>query len=388
MPLSRRCSSFSRQTSHELPVSSFGGRSIIAPHSVPLGYGSLVKMGHSPGTRMCRRALGISSVFLQGTRSSATLVVDKNRNWDRGQGLERCLKEYREKVRTLENLNHEVQHEIRLRLDKKMDSANYWTNLKKEWEDVYRQVIDGMLDNARLTLKTENIHANAEDIRQREQSNRKLLQDELDALHRVNDQANLARAELEQQLERLRAELQELQQIHQQDASALYSQVWGPQVEQHADLVHQGLDQFLKKIQEGWEELTQTNRELSQARECQQSYTGSSEEKQVEALKCQGRQFSGEIQSLEVELESIRTLKRGLENSLADACRWQNMELQNLGSVLTRLDAELNDVRAEIEQQRRHHYSLLKDQKGLEQEITEYQQILDLEDHTVQQEAL
>lgn len=64
------------------------------------------------------------------------------------------------------------------------------------------------------------------------------------------------------------------------------------------------------------------------------------------------------------------------------------MELQNLGSVLTRLDAELNDVRAEIEQQRRHHYSLLKDQKGLEQEITEYQQILDLEDHSVQQEAL
>lgn len=39
-------------------------------------------------------------------------------------------------------------------------------------------------------------------------------------------------------------------------------------MEQHADLVHQGLDQFLKKIQEGWEELTQTNRELSQAREC------------------------------------------------------------------------------------------------------------------------
>lgn len=59
----------------------------------------------------------------------------------------------------------------------------------------------------------------------REQSNRKLLQDELDALHRVNDQANLARAELEQQLERLRAELQELQQIHQQASERITREV-------------------------------------------------------------------------------------------------------------------------------------------------------------------
>jgi hypothetical protein len=37
--------------------------------------------------------------------------------------------------------------------------------------------------------------------------------------------------------------------------------------------------------------------------------------------------------------------KRGLENSLSDARHWHDIELQNLGSVVGKLEAELSSMR-------------------------------------------
>lgn len=72
--------------------------------------------------------------------------------------------------------------------------------------------------------------------------------------------------------------------------------------------------------------------------------------------------------------------KRGLENSLGDARHWHDMELQNLGSVVAKLEAELGDVRGEIEQQRRDYETLLSNKQRLEQEIGMYHGILDGEE--------
>lgn len=72
--------------------------------------------------------------------------------------------------------------------------------------------------------------------------------------------------------------------------------------------------------------------------------------------------------------------KRGLENSLGDACHWHDMELQNLGSVVAKLEAELGDVHGEIEQQRRDYETLLSNKQRLEQEIGMYHGILDGEE--------
>lgn len=72
--------------------------------------------------------------------------------------------------------------------------------------------------------------------------------------------------------------------------------------------------------------------------------------------------------------------KRGLENSLGDARHWHDMEVQNLGSVVAKLEAELADVHGEIEQQRRDYDALLSNKHRLEQEICLYHGILDGEE--------
>ncbi|MEQ2173608.1 Phakinin, partial [Goodea atripinnis] len=73
--------------------------------------------------------------------------------------------------------------------------------------------------------------------------------------------------------------------------------------------------------------------------------------------------------------------KRGLENSLGDARHWHDVELQNLGSVVAKLEAELNDVRSEIEQQRHDYDVLLSNRQRLEQDISLYHGILDGEEN-------
>lgn len=60
------------------------------------------------------------------------------------------------------------------------------------------------------------------------------------------------------------------------------------------------------------------------------------------------------------------------------------MEVQNLGSVVARLEAELTDVHGEIDQQRRDYDTLLSNKLRLEQEIGLYHGILDGEESRFQ----
>lgn len=73
--------------------------------------------------------------------------------------------------------------------------------------------------------------------------------------------------------------------------------------------------------------------------------------------------------------------KRGLDNSLNDAKHWHDIELQNLGSVIGKLEAELADVRGDIEHQLRDYEMLLNNKKRLEMEIGTYHGILDGEEN-------
>lgn len=89
-------------------------------------------------------------------------------------------------------------------------------------------------------------------------------------------------------------------------------------------------------------------------------------------------------QPLTAVLICVCLQKRGLENSLSDAKHWHDIELQNLGSVISKLEAELSDIRSEIEQQCRDYETLLGNKMRLELEIGTYHGILDGEESRYQ----
>ncbi|XP_075684711.1 phakinin [Rhinoderma darwinii] len=347
----------------------------------------------SLGTRVSRRALGISSVFMQGLRSSGP-PVPVTQSLERGraptfESLNGCLVEYIDKVRALEQVNRELEEHIRVYLDKKASTVSSWGSLRDNWENIYHQVGDSVLENARLMLQTENIQACAEDFKERyenEQPFRKAVEEEIRSLYKVIDDANLTKMDLESQIESMKEELGLLSKNHEEDVKMLYKQLAGSQLEEVDTPIGTGLDDILETIRIHWEKDIEKNRAESGALlQAKQSAAlpalQSQEEEVVESLREEFHDTACKIQSLQAETESLRTLKRGLENSLHDAKHWHDIELQNLGSVITKLEAELEEIRSETEQHQRDREHLLSHKLQLEKEIAAYHSILDGEEN-------
>ncbi|KAM6962621.1 phakinin [Aplochiton taeniatus] len=343
------------------------------------------------GTRVSRRALGISSVFLQGLRSSAVPILPQTgeRAHHGGtQGLNSCLMEYRDKVRALEQLNQQLEAQIGHCLDRRASCAGAWGPLRQDWENIYRQVSEAILDNARIMLLTENVQAKAEDIKERyeiEQPFKKAVEEEISSLYKVIDDANLTKADLESQMETMRAELRDLERSHEEDVRVLYNQMGGHEVDEPDAPIETSLDHMLAYIRSHWERAVEKNRAETDAyleykpADCVKSKL-SREEEELETLKTECNHTGCKIQSLQAETESVRALKRGLENSLKDAKHWHEIELQNLGSVIEKLESELSDVRVDTHQQYRDYDTLISNKMRLEQEIGTYHGILDGEE--------
>ncbi|XP_049337879.1 phakinin [Astyanax mexicanus] len=397
MPLPRRRSSILGQTSAERPggVGRVSAGGTAAPRGVFVGTAppTVTQTPTNLGARVSRRALGISSVFLQGLRSTTSAPVlpqprDRAHQQLGFDSLNCCLLEYRDKVRALEELNQQLEEQIRSYLERKASSAETWGALRHEWEDVYRQVSEAILSNARLMLQTENVQANAEDLKDRfenEQPFRKAVEEEISSLYKVIDDANLTKMDLENQIESMKTELIDLARNHEEDVRVLYNQMAGREVDEPDAPIETSLEQILAYIRTHWEKVIERNRAETDAYlECKQAECVNSklsrEEAELESLKAECNEASAKIQSLQAETESTRALKRGLENSLNDAKHWHDIELQNLGSVIGKLEAELSDVRGDIEQQRRDFETLLNNKTRLEMEIGTYHGILDGEE--------
>lgn len=143
MPLPRRRSSYLGQSAPPAAPERASAGITAAPRGVFVG--TAPAAGASGlGARVSRRALGISSVFLQGMRSCAVPVLpppgERGQRQPAFESLNGCLLEYRDKVRALEQLNQQLEEQIRHCLDRKASSAGNWGALRQDWEDIYRQV--------------------------------------------------------------------------------------------------------------------------------------------------------------------------------------------------------------------------------------------------------
>ncbi|XP_059584761.1 phakinin isoform X2 [Alligator mississippiensis] len=397
MPLPRRKSSFLGQqpssTTESIGASSrrvsVGGGGVLSrPRGVYVGSAPTGGVS-SLGTRVSRRALGISSVFLQGLRSSSSTVplaqgLEKARGLSY-ESLNGRLVEYIDKVRALEQVNQELEEHIRIYLDKKSSSVSSWGALRENWETIYHQVGDAVLENARLMLQTENVQACAEDFKDRyenEQPFRKAVEDEINSLYKVIDDANLTKMDLESLIESMKEELALLSKTHEEDVKVLYKQLAGSHLEELDVPIGTGLDDILEKIRIHWEKDIERNRAetgaLLYTKHTETTPTvRTQEEELVESLRTEFHDTACKIQSLQAETESLRTLKRGLENSLYDAKHWHDIELQNLGSVINKLEAEMGEIKAETEQQQRDRENLLSHKLQLENDIATYHCLLD-----------
>lgn len=94
------------------------------------------------GARVTHRALGISSVFLQGLQSSGLATAP-------APGLERdlsaidlgsCLVDYMAKVHALDQVSQELEAQLRTQLESKAGHWERWSALRASWTSSCQQV--------------------------------------------------------------------------------------------------------------------------------------------------------------------------------------------------------------------------------------------------------
>ncbi|XP_019121692.1 keratin, type I cytoskeletal 18 [Larimichthys crocea] len=84
--------------------------------------------------------------------------------------------------------------------------------------------------------------------------------------------------------------------------------------------------------------------------------------------------------SLQVEIETLHALEKGLESSLQNTQQLYSSQLQDLSQVITGLESELEQVRSGLATQRQRHSQLLNTKMRLEREIATYRRLLEREE--------
>ncbi|NXX34541.1 K1C19 protein, partial [Nicator chloris] len=83
------------------------------------------------------------------------------------------------------------------------------------------------------------------------------------------------------------------------------------------------------------------------------------------------------LQTLEIDLEALRNQNAGLEAALAEAEARAGAHLAQVQLQVSAAEAELRDVRAQLQRQNEQHRELLGLRDQLEAEIATYRQLLE-----------
>uniref|UniRef100_A0A8D0REX5 Keratin, type I cytoskeletal 17 n=1 Tax=Sus scrofa TaxID=9823 RepID=A0A8D0REX5_PIG len=304
------------------------------------------------------------------------------------QNLNDRLASYLDKVRALEEANADLEVKIRDWYQRQAPGpAPDYSHYFKTIEDLKSKILTATVDNANILLQIDNARLAADDFRTKfetEQALRVSVEADINGLRRVLDELTLARADLEMQIENLKEELAYLRKNHEEEMKEFSNRVVG-QVNVEMDATP-GVDltRVLAEMREQYEAMAEKNR-----REAEEWFNKKIEELNKEVIsstaliqtsKTEITELRRTLQGLEIELQSQLSTKAGLENSLAETeCRYAT-QLQQIQGLIGSIEAQLSELRSEMECQNQEYKMLLDIKTRLEQEIATYRSLLEGQD--------
>ncbi|MBN3318301.1 K1C42 protein, partial [Atractosteus spatula] len=303
------------------------------------------------------------------------------------QNLNDRLATYLEKVRSLEAANGELERKIREWYEKRAPVARDYSAYEKTIADLRKQISAMTQMNAKIILQIDNARLASDDFKvkyEAELALRQSVEADVVGLRRVLDDLTLTRSALEAQVEALQEELIYLKKNHQEELLVLRSQLGG-QVSVEVDAApQQDLMEVLQEIRAQYEGIAEKNR-----RDMEGWYRGkfdalsqqvSVSTEALQSSKSEISELKRAIQGLEIELQSLLSLKAALEATLRETAERRGEELARLQGVVHRLEGELAQVRGDAARHGEEYQALLDIKTRLEREISMYRRLLDGED--------
>ncbi|XP_019487224.1 PREDICTED: LOW QUALITY PROTEIN: keratin, type I cytoskeletal 19 [Hipposideros armiger] len=299
------------------------------------------------------------------------------------QNLNDRLASYLEKVRALEVANGDLEVKFRDWYQKQGPARNY-SHYFKTIQELRDKILGATIENSKIVLQIDNARLAADDFRKKfetEQALRMSVEADINGLRRVLDELTLARADLKMQIEGLIEELAYLKKNHEEEISALRAQVGG-QVSVEVDSTP-GIDlaKILSDMRSQYEVMAEKNRKdaevwfTTQTEELNREVVGHTE--QLEISKTEVTDLRRTLQGLEIKLQSQLSMKAALEGTLAETEARFGSQLTQIQAVISSIEAQLSDVRADTERQNLEYRQLMDIKTQLEQEIATYRSLLE-----------
>ncbi|XP_058029058.1 keratin, type I cytoskeletal 18 [Ahaetulla prasina] len=301
------------------------------------------------------------------------------------QDLNDRLASYLEKVRSLEADNRQLEIQIREYMEKKGPSTRDWGRNFDIIDDLKNQIFDQSVENARIVLQIDNARLAADDFRvkfEAELAIRQSVESDIIGLRKVIDDTNMSRLQLEGEIEALKEELIFMKKNHQDEITNLQTQIANSGLTVEVDAPKsQDLAKVMAEIRAQYDTLAQKNLEDLDKYWGQQISESTiiinQNTKEIETARTTITDLRRTVQTLEIELESVRNVRASLESNLHEVESRYAMQIEHLNGILLRTEAELAQLRNDVQRQADEYQSLLNIKDKLEAEIATYRTLLE-----------
>ncbi|XP_011791187.1 PREDICTED: keratin, type I cytoskeletal 18 isoform X2 [Colobus angolensis palliatus] len=346
---------------------SYGARPVSSAASVYAGAGgsgSRISVSRSTSFRGGMGSGGLASGMAGGLAGMGGIQNEK----ETMQSLNDRLASYLDRVRSLETENRRLESKIREHLEKKGP-----------------QIFANTVDNARIVLQIDNARLAADDFRvkyETELAMRQSVENDIHGLRKVVDDTNVTRLQLETEIEALKEELLFMKKNHEEEVKGLQAQIASSGLTVEVDAPKsQDLAKIMADIRAQYDELARKNREELDkywSQQIEESTTVvTTQSAEVGAAETTLTELRRTVQSLEIDLDSMRNLKASLENSLREVEARYALQMEQLNGILLHLESELAQTRAEGQRQAQEYEALLNIKVKLEAEIATYRRLLE-----------
>ncbi|XP_066114729.1 keratin, type I cytoskeletal 18 [Saccopteryx bilineata] len=345
------------------------------------GSGSRISLSHATSMRGGWGSAGLAAGMAGGLAGIGGIQSEK----ETMQCLNDRLASYLERVRSLEADNRRLEIKIREHLEKKGPQVRDWGHYFKTIEDLRAQIFASSVDNARIVLQIDNARLAADDFKvkyETELAMRQSVESDINGLRKVIDDTNITRLQLETEIETLKEELLFMKKNHEEEVNGLQDQIANSGLTVELDAPKsQDLSKIMADIRAQYDELAQKNREELDkywSQQIEESTTEvTSQTAEIRGAEMTLTELRRTVQSLEIDLESMRNLKTTLENSLREVETRYAMQMEQLNGILLHLESELGQTRAEGQRQAQEYETLLNIKVKLEAEIATYRRLLE-----------
>nr|KAF6368860.1 keratin 18 [Myotis myotis] len=211
---------------------------------------------------------------------------------------------------------------------------------------------------------------------------RQSVESDINGLRKVIDDTNITRLQLETEIEALKEELIFMKKNHEEEVNGLQNQIANSGLTVELDAPKsQDLSKIMADIRAQYDELARKNREELDkywSQQIEESTTVvTSQSVEVRNAETALTELRRTVQSLEIDLESMKNLRASLENSLREVETRYAMQMEQLNGILLHLESELTQARAEGQRQTQEYETLLNIKVKLESEIATYRRLLE-----------